>query len=230
MALVAAAKKTDPEIQQDVLRELKWDTRVEETDVGVEVDAGVVTLSGTVSSWGKRHAAAEAAHRVRGVLDVANDIVVKMPGMPGRTDTEVAHAVRNALMWDVFVPDTHIRSTVSDGVVTMDGEVETWTQAEDAERAVRNLAGVRSVMNLISIKPPYVVDAAEDLRHRSLLGGERGRDRSGQGHAGRAPSGRQAADRAVLLAAHLLFEEGALGALVSLLLLASAIAFPGAFA
>lgn len=161
MALVTVGKKTDSEIQQDVLRELKWDTRVEETDVGVEVDAGVVTLSGTVSSWGKRHAAAEAAHRVRGVLDVANDVVVKMPGMPGRTDTEVAHAVRNALVWDVFVPDTRIRSTVSDGVVTLDGEVETWTQAEDAERAVRNLTGVRSVMNLISIKPPSLVDGAK---------------------------------------------------------------------
>ena len=41
MALVTVGKKTDSEIQQDVLRELKWDTRVEETDVGVEVDAGV---------------------------------------------------------------------------------------------------------------------------------------------------------------------------------------------
>jgi osmotically-inducible protein OsmY len=154
--MMAVGKKTDSEIQQDVLRELKWDTRVEETDVGVEVDAGVVTLSGTVSSWGKRHAAAEAAHRVGGVLDVANDIVVKTPGTPGRTDTEVAHAVRNALVWDVFVPDTRIRSTVSDGVVTLDGEVEAWTQAEDAEKAVRNLAGVRAVTNLISIKPPAV--------------------------------------------------------------------------
>jgi osmotically-inducible protein OsmY len=156
MTQVAVGKKTDSEIQQDVLRELKWDTRVEETDVGVEVDEGVVTLSGTVSSWGKRHAAVEAAHRVRGVLDIANDIVVKTPGTPGRTDTEVAHAVRNALVWDVFVPDTRIRSTVSNGVVTLDGEVETWTQAEDADRAVRNLAGVRAVMNLIAVKGPKV--------------------------------------------------------------------------
>jgi osmotically-inducible protein OsmY len=156
MAPVTVGKKADSEIQQDVLRELKWDTRVEETDVGVEVDAGVVTLSGTVSSWGKRHAAAEAAHRVRGVLDIANDIVVKMPGTPGRTDTEIAQAVRNALMWDVFVPDTRIRSTVSDGVVTLDGDVESWTQAEDAERAVRNLAGVRAVMSLIALKGPKV--------------------------------------------------------------------------
>jgi osmotically-inducible protein OsmY len=149
---MAVARKTDAEIQQDVLRELTWDTRVEETDVGVEVDDGVVTLSGTVSSWGKRHAAAEAAHRVRGVLDVANNIVVKIPGTPGRTDTEVARAVRNALVWDVFVPDTRIRSTVSDGVVTLDGDADTRAQAEDAERAVRNLAGVRAVMSLIEVK------------------------------------------------------------------------------
>ncbi|HET6898434.1 MAG TPA: BON domain-containing protein [Vicinamibacteria bacterium] len=152
-ALARAGRKTDSEIQQDVLRELEQDTRVEETDVGVEVDDGIVTLTGTVTSWGKRHAAAQAAHRVHGVLDVANNIVVKLPGTPGRTDTELAHAVRNALAWDVFVPDAQIRSTVSDGVVTLDGEVDTRAQAEDAERAVRNLAGVRALMSLIAVKP-----------------------------------------------------------------------------
>lgn len=153
------ARRTDAEVQQDVLRELKWDTRVEETDVGVEVDGGVVTLSGTVSSWGKRLAAEEAAHRVRGVLDVANDIVVKLPGTPGRTDTELAHAVRNALMWDVFVPDSRVRSTVSDGMVTLEGDLDSWTQRDDAERAVKNLSGVRSVRNQIVVKPPQVSSA-----------------------------------------------------------------------
>jgi osmotically-inducible protein OsmY len=72
-------KKTDSEIQQAVLRELKWDTRVEATDIGVEVDGGVVTLTGAVSSWAKRIAAQEAAHRVVGVLYVGNDVHV-VPG------------------------------------------------------------------------------------------------------------------------------------------------------
>lgn len=70
----------DSAIQQSVLRELKWDTRVDETEVGVEVDSGVVTLTGTVDSWAKRVAAQEAAHRVAGALDVANDIEVRVPG------------------------------------------------------------------------------------------------------------------------------------------------------
>ncbi len=152
-------KKTDSEIQQAVLQELKWDTRVEETDVGVEVDAGVVTLTGTVSSWAKRLAAQEAAHRVAGVLDVANDIQVKMSGDLRRTDTDIAHAVRHALEWNVFVPEEHIRSTVADGWVTLEGKVDYWSQREDADEAVRRLAGVRGVTNKIEVTPPKVLPA-----------------------------------------------------------------------
>lgn len=160
MTQLMEATRTDTDIQQDVIRELKWDPRVEETEVGVEVDKGVITLSGTVSSWGKRIAAEEAAHRVRDVLDVANDITVKLPGSGVRTDTDIAHAVREALVWDVFVPDTRIRSTVTSGAVTLEGDVDTWTQRDDAARAVRNLGGVRSVMNLIEVRAPRV-DAAK---------------------------------------------------------------------
>jgi osmotically-inducible protein OsmY len=158
--------RTDADIQQAVLREFKWDTRVDETDVGVEVDSGVVTLTGTVDGWGKRLAAQEAAHRVIGVLDVANDIQVKVPGTAGRTDTEIARAVRQALEWDIFVPESRIRSTVSGGQVTLEGEVEFWSQRDDAEKAVRNLLGVRHVANLITIKPPQVLpsDVRKSIR------------------------------------------------------------------
>ena len=149
---VATAIKTDAQIQQDVLKELDWDPRVEETEVGVSVQHGVVTLSGTVTSWAKRMAAQEAAHRVAGVLDVANDIIVKIPGGLGRSDTEIAHAVRNALEWDVFVPDKDIQSTVSNGWVTLTGMVETVSERDDAARAVRNLVGVRGVDNQITVR------------------------------------------------------------------------------
>jgi osmotically-inducible protein OsmY len=154
--------RTDSELQRAVLQELRWDTRVEETDVGVEVDAGVVTLTGTVANWAKRIAAQEAAHRVAGVLDVANDIQVRTSGSPGRTDTEIAAALRQALEWDVLVPDDRIRSTVSEGRVTLEGDVDFWSQREDAERAVRNLAGVRGITNLIEVCPSMVL--SDDVR------------------------------------------------------------------
>src|SRR6266542_4192814 len=116
-------RKDDSEIKQAVQEEFKWDTRIKETEIGVEVKNGVVTLTGTVSSYAEKMAAQEAAHFVTGVLDVANDIEVKAPGSPGRTDTEIAQAVRHALEWDVGVPHERIRSTVSDGIVNLDGNV-----------------------------------------------------------------------------------------------------------
>jgi osmotically-inducible protein OsmY len=150
-------KKTDTQIHHDVLEELKWDSRVDETEVGVQVAGGVVTLTGTVTSWAKRVAAQEAARRVIGVLDVANDLKVKAAGGFSRTDTEIAQAVRQALEWDVFVPNEKITSTVTDGWVTLEGPVERSTQREAAERAVRNLMGVKMVVNKITVTQPKAV-------------------------------------------------------------------------
>jgi osmotically-inducible protein OsmY len=95
------------------------------------------------------------------VLDVANDVQVKVPGSLGHTDTEIARAVRSALEWDVLVPDQRIQSTVSDGLVMLEGNVDFWSQREDAERAVRNLSGVRTVLNSIEVKSSKV---SQDVR------------------------------------------------------------------
>ena len=154
--------KTDAEIKRQVLEELAWDRRVDETDVGVEVEGGIVTLTGTVSSWAKRIAAQEAAHRVAAVRDVANDVQVDVPGGELRTDTEIAASVRRTLEWDVFVDDERVRSTVSQGWVTLEGEVDSWGASVDAEQAIRNLAGVRGVRNELQVVPAPV--HTEDLQ------------------------------------------------------------------
>jgi osmotically-inducible protein OsmY len=145
---------------------------VNETGIGVTVSKGVVTLTGVVTSYAKKLAAQEAAHRVMGVLDVANDIRVRIPGSLGRTDTEIAQAVRNTLEWDVLVPDTHITSTVADGWVTLEGDVNRLREREDAERAVRRLLGVHGVHNKIVVRPPKATsermrEVIEDALERS---------------------------------------------------------------
>ena len=143
--------KKDREIQEDVFSELRWDSRIGQTDVGVEVDDGIVTLTGTVDSWAKKLAAKEAAHRVVGVRDVADDVRVKLPGSLRRTDTEIAKDVRFALEWEAFVPDQNIRSTVSDGLVTLEGQVNTLLQKEDAARAILSVRGVKGVNNRLTV-------------------------------------------------------------------------------
>jgi osmotically-inducible protein OsmY len=153
-------KKIDADIQQDVARELAWDTRLTPNEIGIQVKDAVVTLTGTVDSWAKLRAAQDAAHRVAGVLDVANDLSVKPLGSSERTDSEVAHAVRQALEWDVMVPDQQLQSTVSHGVVTLAGKVESWAERADAERAIERLKGVRHVINFIQINTAETVDLA----------------------------------------------------------------------
>ena len=160
MMATMSTTMSDTEIQQEVMLELRWDSRVEATDVGVEVHDGVVTLTGTVDSYVKMLAAAEAAHRVAGVLDVANDLTIKLPGFGARTDTEIAQAVRQALEWDPLVPDKHIQSTVVNGWVTISGKVERWAQREDAAHAIRHLWGVLGVTNQIMISAPHVDPAS----------------------------------------------------------------------
>jgi osmotically-inducible protein OsmY len=157
-------KKTDSDIFHDVTRELAWDTRVSPTEIGIQVKNAVVTMTGTVDSWAKLRAAEEAAHRVSGVLDVANDLFVKPAGSGHRTDTEIAEAVRRALEWDVTVPDERIQSTVSHGIVALRGTVSYWSQRADAERAVERLAGVKRVVNQIEVKPGEQIDVSEARR------------------------------------------------------------------
>ena len=169
MSRTKPATKSDAQIQQEVLRELKWDSRVEETEVGVIVDGGVVTLTGNVGSYAKKLAALEATHRVIGVLDVADEIQVVVPGGKLRTDTEIAQAVRNALEWDAMVKDDRLRSTVSNGWVFLEGTAESLYEREDVERAVRRLAGVRGVTDNILVTGPTVnSDAVQNLIEEAL--------------------------------------------------------------
>ena len=149
-------KKSDGEIKNQVLRELKWDSRTGLCKIGVEVMEGVVTLTGLVSSYAQKLAAQDAAHRITGVLDVANDIDVKPEGIFVRSDADIALAVRHVLLWDALVPDERIKSTVSDGWVTLEGDVDFWHQRQDAEQTVLRLEGVIGVTNQITVAPKKV--------------------------------------------------------------------------
>ena len=150
------AARTDQEIQQDVLRELQSDSRVDGAEIGIEVSGGIVTLTGTVDGESRQHAARDAAHRVVGVLRVADEIQVHSLAVARRTDGDIARTVRLTLEWDPFLPDKKIRSTVSEGRVRLEGEVSTSREKEDAERVVRVLAGVQGVDNLLTVCPSRV--------------------------------------------------------------------------
>jgi osmotically-inducible protein OsmY len=158
--VMAVMMKSDIEIQRDVLDELKWDPEVEPTDVGVEVDDGVVTLTGTVDSHWKKWAAERAALRVEGVRAVANDVVVKTRSV--RTDTDIAKDAADAFEANIQIPKDRIKVTVKNAWVTLEGEVDWRFERDEAENVARKIKGVTGVTNLVMVKPqPEPVKEAE---------------------------------------------------------------------
>ncbi len=158
--------KNNVQLQSAVRAELAWDPRVDDKEIRVTAADSVVTLTGSVPSYSAKWAAERAAERVFGVKAVANDLAVAVPVPFQRSDTDIAKAIVDALEWDVEVPDTKIKSAVSNGWVTLEGQVDWNYQRDAAARSVRNLAGVRGVTNNIGIaaKPVSSSDVSRKIK------------------------------------------------------------------
>jgi osmotically-inducible protein OsmY len=144
---------TDKELRQHVQIALDWDPSVDATDIGAAVDGGVVTLRGTVASFSQRIAGERIALGVYGVKAVANDLVVHLPSDAAPTDTEIAQAVVAALKSNTVVPGERVSVSVHHGWITLSGTLQSFNQKDTAERAVRDLTGVKGVLNNIVICP-----------------------------------------------------------------------------
>jgi len=163
--------KTDSEIQKDVMDELKWESFLDATNIGVAVKNGVVTLTGTVDSYLKKTTAEKAAKRIAGVKAVAEEIEVKNAGHFIKNDSEIAEAVLNALKWHSALQEDKLKVKVEKGVVTLEGLVDWEFQRNSARLMIENLRGVRGIINSIKIAPHIIVkdlkQKINDAFHRS---------------------------------------------------------------
>jgi len=152
--------KTDVEIRNDVLDELAWQPNIDETEIGVIVENGVVTLTGTIDSYAKKIAAEKAVKSVKGVRAVAEDIEVKYGIEYKKSDMEIARAAADAIKWNYSVPEENVSIKVDNGWVYLTGEVQWAYQKDSAKSSVENLLGVKGVSNAIILKQavePYQV-------------------------------------------------------------------------
>lgn len=145
--------KTDTQLQKDVMDELKWQPFLNSSEIGVAVKNGIVTLSGIVDSYSKKLDAERATKKVAGVKAIAEDIQIGVSPSYRKTDTEIAEAVLDALKWHSAIPEEKIKIKVEDGIVILEGELEWEYQKRNAKTVIQNLTGVRSVANLIIIRP-----------------------------------------------------------------------------
>ena len=145
--------KTDSDIRRDVEAELRWSPEIEQTDIAVNVNGQVVTLTGYVPSYADKYRAEAAVKRIVGVSAVANDLAVRLPLGGTPTDPEIARAVVAALKSELPRHAENLKALVHEGHVALEGKVEWHFERERAERAIRNVPGVISVRNSIRLEP-----------------------------------------------------------------------------
>ena len=160
--------KTDLQLREDVMEGLAFEPGINAAAIGVAVKDGVVELSGTVDTFAQTRTAEFSAERVSGVRALADDLEVKLPRSLARTDTDIAAAAASALEWDVEVPEA-VKVRVEKGWIFLDGEVQWQFQKGAAERAIRNLNGVRGVTNLLSLRQPRVSELEVTAKIRAAL-------------------------------------------------------------
>lgn len=165
--------KTDTQLQNDVMAELKWDPSINAAQIGVEVKNGVVTLSGHVDKYTEKWAAEKAAQKVTGVKALAVELDVNLPGSSNRSDGDIARTAENVLEWTTNWPKDHVKVLVEKGWVTLSGMVDYEYQRQLAASAVRHLMGVTGVSNQITIKSPLTsasvkTDIEAALKRRAL--------------------------------------------------------------
>jgi hypothetical protein len=108
--------KTDAQLQQDVMAELKWEPTLSAAQIGVSAKDGVITLTGAVDGYAKKSEAEDAVKRVAGFTAVVEKIEVKYPSdWAKKVDNDIAAEVVNAFKWNWEVPSGKVKAKVEKG-------------------------------------------------------------------------------------------------------------------
>jgi osmotically-inducible protein OsmY len=174
---MATAARSAEDIRNDVKEQLTWDTRVDSSNIDVDVIDGIVTLSGSVPTYPDRSQAQTDALQVPGVASVDNGLTVSFPSayeIP--PDAEISFNVTSSLSWSPTVDATRIHVAVSDGEVTLTGKADSFWQKQRAGEIAANTAGVTDVHNELMVTPAAPAAADQDVRRDIIAALERNVD------------------------------------------------------
>jgi len=142
---------TDRKIEDAAASSYNFRT-VLEKQVTVKSEDGVVTLTGTVLDREQKALAEDTVRGLPGVTDVRNQLEVASPG-PERSDGWIALKIRSVLLLRSNVSATNTDVSVHDGQVTLTGKAENQAQKELTGTYAREVEGVKSVKNEMTVEP-----------------------------------------------------------------------------
>lgn len=146
--------RTDEQIKKDIVDQLYWDSRVDASDIKVEVSGGEVTLSGTAPNFESLKAAENDTWIIPGVLAVNNQMTLEYPSeMTLPSDSEIQSNIRNSLIWKPYIDEKNIQVTVDNHIVKLTGTVDSYWKKMKAEEIAYDVLGVMNVQNELGVVP-----------------------------------------------------------------------------
>lgn len=141
---------TDDLLKQRIAAALEEDPLVKRNDVNVSADNGWVYLRGSVNTSAQKLRAALVAQRQLGVLGVVNNIDFDYNWQP-KPDWEIRVDVKSQMEWNAFIDESKITVSVENGIVTLNGKVESYSEKNEAEKNALQ-GGAKAVENDLEVE------------------------------------------------------------------------------
>jgi len=145
----AVDERPDPDIARDAVAAIKSQLPISWENIKVIVKNGWVTLEGEVEWQYQRQTAENAVRRIKGVKGVSNTILLK----PRAEPTEIKRKIQEAFRRHAEIDANRIDVETHGGEVVLKGNVRSWIEREEAERAAWAAPGVTKVEDRIVVSP-----------------------------------------------------------------------------
>ena len=139
---------TDADLACAAANALDWNSSVPRNRIKIVVEDGWIDLKGNVDHQFEKDAASEAVRVLKGVRGVRNLIIVTPSSV---SPSDIKQKIERALERAAQVDAQKITVETEGGKVTLHGDVKTWAEREEAERAAWAAPGVFEIENDIRI-------------------------------------------------------------------------------
>lgn len=161
-------KNSDNVLREEVVEAIKWEPLLHSNKIDVNVEDGIVSLSGNVENYAQKSEARDALKNILGVKAIVDDIKVVPHFLSVKNDKDIAASVIKAFKENWAVPDHRIKVTVQEGWVTIEGILHWNFQRKAAENAIRYLQGVRGVIDKIKIEAEIKNELTQEIITKAL--------------------------------------------------------------
>lgn len=145
--LGTASQRPDKDIAEAAANALRSNVSVPASDIKVIVNDGWITLEGKVTFWYQKSTAENAVRGLWGVKGISNNIELKPQVRAGDVKSKIQQAFHRHATLDA----NKVNIAVAGGEITLTGEVSSWYERDEAERAAWAAPGVTRVQNTLSV-------------------------------------------------------------------------------